>query len=91
MARFYLLVGIFMTSYGENDHAAVEFERDQMLTRIRKEADTAWAAKDFPLVTDLFEPIRADLTEIERKRLAYAEKHIGNIAQATDGGISRHL
>lgn len=74
-----------------NDHASVEFERNQMLSRIRKEADTAWAAKDFPRVADLFQPIRADLTAIERKRLAYAERLIGNTAKATDEEISKPL
>ena len=52
------------------------FEREQMLTRIRKEADAAWTAKEFPRVAELLEPVRADLTEVESKRLAYAEKQV---------------
>jgi hypothetical protein len=72
-----------------NDRASVEFEREQMLTRIRKEADTAWATKDFARVAELLQPVRGDLTEIESKRLAYAEKHIGNAVHASDEEISK--
>jgi len=61
-----------------NERASVAFEREQMLTRIRKEADAAWAAKEFARVTELLQPVQGDLTEIEGKRLAYAEKQIGN-------------
>ena len=60
-----------------NEHATVVHERMQTLTPIRKEADAAWTAKDFTRVAELLQPVRADLTEVESKRLAYAEKHSG--------------
>jgi hypothetical protein len=60
-----------------NERASIAYEREQMLTRIRKEADSAWTAKDFVRVAELLQPIRPDLTEVESKRLAYAEKHDG--------------
>jgi hypothetical protein len=72
-----------------NDRSSVKFEREQLLNRIRKEADTAWTAKDFARLTGLLQPIIGDLTEIESKRLAYAEKHISNVEKATDHQISK--
>ncbi len=49
-------------------------EREQMLVRIREEAAAAWKAKQFSRVAGSLEPVRADLSEIESKRLAFAEK-----------------
>lgn len=72
-----------------NYQASVQFEREQMLTRIRKEADAAWAGKDLGRVAELLQPIRGELTEIETKRLAYAEKHIGDTAHPSVEEISK--
>jgi hypothetical protein len=72
-----------------NDGASVAYEREQMLTRIRKEADAAWTAKDFGRVAELLQPVHSDLTEVESKRLAYAEKHRGSAAHASDEEIAR--
>ncbi len=72
-----------------NERASVTFEREQMLTRLRKEADAAWMAKEFARVAELLQPVRADLTEVETKRLAYAEKHVGSAAHASDGEIAK--
>jgi len=72
-----------------NDRASVQFEREQMLTRIRKEADAAWAAKDFARVVELLQPIRGDLSEIESKQLVYAKKHIRNTVHTTAEEISK--
>ncbi|MGO4882158.1 MAG: hypothetical protein ACLP59_15195 [Bryobacteraceae bacterium] len=68
-----------------NERASVAFEREQMLSRIRKEADAAWTAKDFPRVAELLQPVRSDLTEVESKRLAYAEKQIGSTVHEEPG------
>ncbi len=57
-----------------NERARVEFQRKQLLAGIRKEADAAWKAKDFARLTELLQPVRDDLTVVEGKRLAYAEK-----------------
>jgi hypothetical protein len=59
-----------------NERASVAFAQEQMLTRIRKEANAAWTAKDFARAAELLQPIEGELTEIEAKRLAYAEKAI---------------
>ena len=58
-----------------NEQASVAYEREQMLSRIRKEADAAWTAKNFARVAQLLQTVRSDLSEVESKRLAYAEKH----------------
>jgi len=72
-----------------NDRASVAYEREQMLTRIRKEADAAWTAKDFGRVAELLQPVHSDLTEVESKRLAYAEKHRRSAAYVSDEEIAR--
>jgi len=65
-----------------NELASVAFEREQTVTRIRKEADAAWLSREFARVAELLGPIQADLTEIEGKRLAYAAKHAESAVQA---------
>lgn len=72
-----------------NEQASMAFEREQMLTRIRKEADAAWTAKDFARVAELLQPIRPDLTDVESKRLAYAEKHAGTTAHMSGEEIAK--
>jgi len=72
-----------------NERASVAYEREQLLTRIRKEADAAWTAKDLGRVAELLQPVRSDLTEVESKRLAYAEKHRGSAAHVSDEEIAK--
>ena len=68
-----------------NEQASLAFQRNQMLSQLRKEADLAWRSKDFVRFVELLEPVRADLTEIEEKRLLYAEKHGRLAPDVTDG------
>ncbi len=68
------------TSYYEdlarqNERASIMGERNRMLARLRKDADAAWSAKQYSRVAELYGPISDELSEIERKRLAYALKH----------------
>jgi hypothetical protein len=42
---------------------------------IRKAAEKAWQEHDYVKVRDLYDPIEADLTPTERKRLEYAKSH----------------
>lgn len=72
-----------------NERASVAYEREQMLSRIRKEADAAWRAKNFARVAELLQPVRSDLTEVEGKRLAYAEKQSNASAHASDEEIAK--
>ncbi|MCL4684857.1 hypothetical protein KJ059_08905 [Myxococcota bacterium] len=61
--------------------AAVAEERNTAYTRevvqqpIREAASEAWARGDYEKVRELYESIRQDLSTVEKKRLAYAEKH----------------
>ena len=72
-----------------NERASVSYEHEQMLTLIRREAETAWTAKNFGRVAELLQPVRADLTEVESKRLAYAEKHVGSASPASNEEIAK--
>ena len=68
-----------------NECASMKFQRDQVVGQIRKEAEAAWLAKDYVRVTELFQPVRDELTEIDRKKLEYAEKHSGPPVPSTGG------
>lgn len=43
---------------------------------VRSRADVAWQAKDYAQVVEPYGPIREDLTEVEVKKLAYAEQQV---------------
>ena len=46
------------------------------LSDVRRRVETAWQAKDYAQVVDLYGPVRDDLTEVEAKRMAYAEQQV---------------
>jgi len=60
----------------QNELASIANEREQMVRQIRKEAEAAWGAKDYGRIGELYRPIEDELTEIEKKRLAHATKHV---------------
>jgi hypothetical protein len=51
-----------------------KYAKDVNLGQVRRKADAAWQAKDYAQVVDLYGPVRSDLTELEAKKLAYAEQ-----------------
>jgi hypothetical protein len=53
-----------------------EEEKEGNLRVVRSKADAAWQAKDYALVVDLYGPVRQNLTEVEAKKLAYAEQQV---------------
>lgn len=61
---------------------ALQSSRAKALTKefnmrgVRRKAEAAWHAKDYAQVIELYDPVRDDLTEIEAKRLAYAEQQV---------------
>jgi hypothetical protein len=57
-----------------NRRASAEYAKRQLLEGVRKNADAAWSAKHFGRVAELYGTMRDELTIIEAKRLAYAEK-----------------
>lgn len=59
-----------------NRRASAEYTRRQLLEGVRKQANAAWAQKSFSRVTELYRSMPDQLTDIEAKRLAYAEKQI---------------
>lgn len=50
--------------------------KDGNLRAVRSKADAAWQAKNYPHVVELYGPLRNDLTEVEAKKLAYAEQQV---------------
>jgi hypothetical protein len=66
-------------------HSALDYEKEVNLRDVRRRAETAWHAKDYAQVVELYGPVRDDLNEVEAKKLAYAEQQ----ALAADGVGSR--
>ena len=56
--------------------AAIEETKKYTLGSIREKAQEAWRHKDYRRVVDAYEQMLADLTEVERKRLSFATKHL---------------
>lgn len=46
------------------------------LRQLREKAEAAWHAKDYVRVVELYEPVRQDLTQVEAKKLAYAQHQV---------------
>lgn len=63
-------------------HRAREFEKEMRLKGIRTEAEAAWHAKDYTRVVELYDSVREDLTKVEAKKLAYAEKQVLSLESA---------
>lgn len=57
-------------------HAAIDYEKQVNLRDVRRRVETAWHAKDYAQVVELYGPVRDDLNEVEAKKLAYAEQRI---------------
>lgn len=72
-----------------NERSKAAYSHAQMLLRIREEANTAWAAKDFARVAELLEPVKSDLTAVESKRLTYAEKHSQPVSPSAGSEIAK--
>jgi hypothetical protein len=66
-------------------HESMKFQRDQALQKVHKEARAAWMARDYARVAELFQPVRDDLTETDRKKLEYAEKHFDSTISLPTG------
>jgi len=56
--------------------AAVEYEKQVCLQDLRRKAEAAWHAKDYARVIELYSPVREELTEVEAKKLVYAEQQV---------------
>lgn len=52
------------------------YEKEVRLGNLRTRAEAAWHAKDYAQVVELYGPAREDLTEVEAKKLAYAEQQV---------------
>lgn len=53
-----------------------ELLKEINLKGIRSKAEAAWHAKDYAQVIELYDPVREDLTEVEAKKLTYAEQQV---------------
>jgi hypothetical protein len=56
--------------------SAAEFEKNINLKNARRRADVAWHAKDYVQVVKLYSSLRQELSKVETKRLAYAERRV---------------
>lgn len=56
--------------------AAADYVKQMNLRDVHRKAEAAWQAKDYGQVVELYGPLRKDLTEVEAKKLAYAEQQV---------------
>jgi hypothetical protein len=56
--------------------AAADYVKQMNLRDVHRKAEAAWHAKDYGQVVELYGPVRKDLTEVEAKKLAYAEQQV---------------
>jgi hypothetical protein len=59
------------------------------LRAVRGKADAAWHAKDYARVVQLYGPIHGDLTEVEAKKVAYAERQVSAARTMVSRSASR--
>lgn len=68
------------TAYTEvleaRSRAARDFEQQVQLDDLRRRVEIAWTSNDFAGVVDLYGSIGTDMTSVEAKKLAYAEKKL---------------
>jgi len=68
------------TAYQEaleaRSRAGAEYIKQVNLRQMRSKAEVAWHTKDFAQVVELYGPAREDLTEVEAKRLTYAQQQV---------------
>jgi hypothetical protein len=53
-----------------------EYVKEVNLRSTRAKVEVAWHAKDYAQVVELYGSVRKDLTEVEAKKLTYAEKQV---------------
>ncbi|HJX83383.1 MAG TPA: hypothetical protein VJ723_03470 [Candidatus Angelobacter sp.] len=53
-----------------------EYQKQVNLAQVRQKAEHAWHSKDYPQVVQLYGVVHEDLSDVEVKRLAYAERQV---------------
>lgn len=68
------------TAYREaleaRSRAAAEYVKQVNLKQVRSKGEAAWQQKDYAQVVELYSRMRKELSEVESKRLSYAEQHV---------------
>lgn len=59
--------------------------QEMKMRGVRSKAERAWHARDYVQVVELYGPVRGNLTEVEAKKLAYAEQQV-----LTAEGVGSH-
>jgi len=60
----------------ERSRAARDYERQAQVEGLRRRAEVAWSSRDFAGAVELYRSIGPDITQVEAKKLAYAEKKV---------------
>jgi hypothetical protein len=55
---------------------AEQYAKEANLGHVRSKAGAAWQAKEYAKVIELYDSMRKDLTEVEAKKLSYAEQQV---------------
>jgi hypothetical protein len=66
----------FDSAFEIQSERAQEYAKNVNLSDVRQKAEAAWHAKEYAQVVELYGRVRDDLTEVETKKLAYAEQQV---------------
>jgi hypothetical protein len=66
----------FRAALEVRSRVAADYVKQMNLRGIHQKAETAWHAKNYGQVVELYGPVRKYLTEVEAKKLAYAEQQL---------------
>lgn len=69
-------VAAYDSAFEIQSERARDYEKDVNLKSVRSKVAGAWQAKDYAQVIELFDPVRKYLTDVEAKKLAYAEQQV---------------
>jgi len=66
--------------------AATQYEKEVALAKMRREAETAWQEKDYAKIVELYGEWSGELSEVEARRLLYAEQQTTLTGDAPPSG-----
>ncbi len=72
-------VEAFTSAFKLQSKRSNEYEKEVNLKNVRNRVEAAWQMKDFYQVTELLSSIKGDLTQVEIKKLAYAEQNVATM------------
>jgi hypothetical protein len=80
----------FDSAFEIQSERAKQYANEVNAKNIRSRAEEAWHRKDYETVVELYDSIRKDLTEVESKRIAYAEQRLMTNVGSRSSTLRKH-